>query len=306
MSLITILGPTAVGKTKLAVQLAHHLNGEIISADSRQVYKGMDIGTGKDLKDYTLNGENIPYHLIDNKEAGEHYHLFDFQQDFYSAYQIITAREKVPILCGGTGLYLEAAMAKEQMQQVPSNKKLRQNLASNSLEELTKLLIQLNLKQHNTSDQTDRERCIRAIEIEKFKQTNPVKASSPIDEYIIFGVKMERSALRARIDERLIERLKSGMIEEVEQLLNSGLTAEELDYYGLEYRFIAKYLSKEMNYDEMYEKLLQAIRRFAKKQMTWYRRMEKNGAQIHWMDANLSSADKLKFVLNHLSLEETT
>lgn len=305
MSLIIILGPTAVGKTKLAVQLANRLNGEIISADSRQVYEGMDIGTGKDLKDYYINGKEIPHHLIDIKKAGEHYNLFDFQHDFYRAYLSITAKEKWPILCGGTGLYLEAAIAKEKMQEVPINKKLRQNLAGSSLEELAKLLVQLNPNQHNTSDLSDRNRCIRAIEIEKFKKQNPAKEPSPLGNYLIFGIKMERSNLRAQIDKRLKDRLRNGMVEEVELLLSSGLTAEQLNYYGLEYRFLVQFLTGEMEFNEMYEKLLQAIRRFAKKQMTWFRRMEKNGAKIHWMDANLSLEDKLKFVLKHLALEET-
>ena len=300
MPLIIILGPTAVGKTKLAVQVAAELNGEIISADSRQVYKGMDIGTGKDLEEFAVNGKEIPHHLIDIKEAGEHYNLFDFQQDFYQVYNDICARKKTPVLCGGTGLYLEAALAKEQLLSVPRNENLRQELSSFTLEELNEKLLQLNSNQHNKTDLEDRERCIRAIEIETLKQQHPSPPLSPIGERIIFGIHQERNELRARIEERLNLRLKNGMVEEVERLLQSGLSAEQLDYYGLEYRFISRYLKHELIYDEMYEKLLQAIRHFAKKQMTWYRRMERKGVKIHWMEANWSSADKLSFVLNHI------
>ncbi|MEQ8624127.1 MAG: tRNA (adenosine(37)-N6)-dimethylallyltransferase MiaA [Vicingaceae bacterium] len=300
MPLIIILGPTAVGKTKLAVQVAAKLDGEIISADSRQVYKGMDIGTGKDLEEFTVDGKEIPHHLIDIKEAGEQYHLYDFQQDFYAAYRDICSRGKTPILCGGTGLYLEAALAKEQLLKVSKNEKLRKELGSANIEELNRILLQLNPNQHNKTDLGDRERCIRAIEIETLKQQEPTTQLSPVRECVIFGICQKRSALRARIEERLNHRLENGMVEEVEQLLQSGLSAEQLDYYGLEYRFISKYLKQELSYEEMVAKLLQAIRRFAKKQMTWYRRMERKGEKIHWLDANKSSADKLSFVLNHI------
>ena len=296
MSLLVILGPTAVGKTKLAVKLAAELHGEVISADSRQVYQGMDIGTGKDLLEYTVNGTLIPHHLIDHKQAGDAYNVFEFQRDFYDAYHKIIQNGKAPILCGGTGLYLEAAIAKEQMFEVPLNEELRKELSGLNQAQLAERLKACSNSLHNETDLLDRERTIRAIEIEKFKaNSEPVK--SPIQEKLVLGLRMERSKLRARIAQRLKLRLEEGMIEEVEKLLKKGVTHEQLNYYGLEYRFVSQYLQKKISYDEMYELLLQAIRRFAKKQMTWYRRMERKGLTIHWIDAELTMDEKMNKAL---------
>jgi len=300
MQLIVILGPTAVGKTKLAVALAHQLNGEIISADSRQVYRGMDIGTGKDLVDFNIDGVEIPCHLIDIKNAGDIYHLFDFQRDFYSAYQKIIAHNKQPILCGGSGLYLQAALQKEQLLQVPKNESLRETFNDLTQEKLATELLKLNTKQHNETDLIDRERTLRAIEIESFKKENtPLK--SPVAEHVIFGIDMERSKLRSRIEERLNSRLNEGMVEEVEQLIKQGVSFEQLNYYGLEYRFIGQYLNNELNRQQMYDGLLQGIRRFAKKQMTWYRRMEKQGYVINWIPAEDSLSNKLELINNKIN-----
>lgn len=296
MSLIVILGPTAVGKTKLAVQLAAQLNAEIISADSRQVYRNMDIGTGKDLSEYTMDGSSVPYHLIDIKEAGEAYNVFDFQQDFYKAYQKIVEKGKTAILCGGTGLYLEAALAEDQMVEVPTNEKLREELELLQQEELVNRLQLISSTLHNQTDLLERERTIRAIEIEEFKKkSHPIK--SPIQQAIVIGLRMEREQLRERIAQRLKARWEEGMIEEVELLLKQGVTHEQLNYYGLEYRFISQFIKGELSFDEMNASLVQAIRRFAKKQMTWYRRMEKKGRSISWIDAQNSSEEKLNRAL---------
>lgn len=300
MKLITILGPTAVGKTRLAVELADKLNGEIISADSRQVYRMMDVGTGKDLQDYKVNGRVIPYHLIDILEAGEEYNLFQFQNDFYAAYRSILERKKTPVLCGGTGMYLQAALAKERLLEVPVDEKERELLNGMSDQELQSLLINLAPNLHNTTDLIERNRTIRAIEIERYKLNNETELS-PIQEKLVFGIKMEREVLRSRIEERLIDRLDNGMIEEVELLIKKGLSHQQLEYYGLEYRFISRHLLNELKYDEMYTLLLQAIQRFAKKQMTWYRRMERMGETIYWIDAQLNQEEKLAIVLNRLS-----
>ena len=298
MNLLTILGPTAIGKTKLAALLASELSGEIISADSRQVYQGMDIGTGKDLDEYTVKGKSIPYHLIDIKKAGEEYNVFDFQQDFYKAYTQITLRRNQPILCGGTGLYLEAALASNKMIEVPRNSALRKELAVLNQQELNLELRKLEPELHNETDSTKIDRTIRAIEILTYKKEHPIPAKSPVVSSTIIGLKLERTLIRERIEIRLNERLTSGMIEEVECLIRKGLSHEKLFYYGLEYRFISKYLRQEMAYEEMQVKLLQAIRKFAKKQMTWYRRMEKKGQKIHWIDAGLSDQEKLNQALN--------
>jgi len=293
--LIVVLGPTAVGKTKLAAHFSRKNRGEVISADSRQVYKGMDIGSGKDIAEFSFPDGNVPYHLIDILDAGTHYDLFQFQQDFYKAYNTIVKRDKLPILCGGSGLYIEAALAKEKMQFVPKDSKLRKSLSKYNQAELVEQLKKLKPEQHNTTDTLDVKRTIRAIEIASFEQLNQ-KPSSPIKKHTIFGINMERSELRERIKERLQERIDQGMIEEVEQLIKNGLTTEQLQYYGLEYRFIALYLNGELNKLEFFEKLLQSIRRFAKKQMTWYRRMERKGYEINWMPAAMPIEEKIDFM----------
>lgn len=301
MSLIVILGPTAVGKTRLAVALANEVGGEIISADSRQVYEGMDIGTGKDLEDFTVAERTIPHHLIDIRKAGEEYNLFNFQQDFYRAFNTIQNRNKKAILCGGTGMYLQAALAKEALLEVPENKKLRQRLENYSQIELNEEIHNLTSETHNTTDLEDRKRTIRAIEIELFKKDfKAKKGQSPVKRKIIFGLKEEREILRERIKVRLEDRLNNGMIEEVESLLKSGVSHEQLNYYGLEYRFISQYLQGSWNKEEMFEKLLQAIRRFSKKQMTWFRRMEKQRHNINWIAASLPMDKKLEIIKQKL------
>ncbi len=302
MSLITILGPTAVGKTKLAVLLASKIGGEIISADSRQVYAGMNIGTGKDLKDFIVQNKEVPHHLIDILKAGEEYSLFQFQQDFYAAYNDIVLRKKIPILCGGTGLYLESALASNQLIWVPFNDKLRQELSSYSNQELFSYLRKLNRKQHNTTDTIERERGVRAIEIELYKKSNPIQKKSPIKKSVVFGVHMDRNELRNRIEERLINRFEEGMVEEVQGLLDKGITHEKLNYYGLEYRYISLYLKGDLVFNEMQQLLLQAIRRFSKKQMTWYRRMEKKGTTINWIESSWEESQKLSYIKNKLAV----
>lgn len=304
MKLITILGPTAVGKTKLAVQLAKEIGGEVISADSRQVYREMDIGTGKDLKEFTIDGERIAYHLIDIRAAGEAYDVFQFQQDFYDRYKSIVESKKVPILCGGTGLYLQAALAKKSLVAVPVDKEWRNRLKDLSQEELVNNLRALEPDLHNTTDMLDRERTIRAIEIARFKVVNQLpEEDSPVRGHLIFGLRMQRNQLRERIEQRLTERFEAGMITEVEKLLRQGVSHEMLHYYGLEYRFISKYLLGQMEYNDMFSGLLQAIRRFAKKQMTWYRRMEKQGVIIHWLEAGWTKKEQLAFIQKSLSEE---
>lgn len=295
--LIAIIGPTAVGKTKLAVALAADLNGEIISADSRQLYRGMDLGSGKDLEEYVYKGKQIPHHLIDILDAGEKYDLFRFQQDCFEAYREIKSRGNQAVLCGGTGMYIQAALNREKLLEVPENLALRSELDNYSHQELNNYLINLNPKQHNKTDLIDRERTLRAIEIEVYtQQYSDQKEFSPIKNYRIFGIQMPREELRNRIKTRLKERLKAGMIEEVEQLVSNGVSHQQLQYYGLEYKFISLYLQNKLSYDEMFDTLLQAIRRFAKKQMTWYRRMEKQGFIIDWIDAKLPLEEKLKFI----------
>lgn len=295
--LIGIIGPTAVGKTKLAVAWASEVGGEIISADSRQVYRGMDIGSGKDLEEYIYKDKKVPYHLIDIVEAGEAYDLFRFQEDFFKAFRSVQKQDKQAILCGGTGMYIQAALNREKLIQVPNNEVLRQELANYNQAQLNDYLIEVKLNVHNRSDLEDRERTLRALEIALYEKehTEEVKPS-PINSYLIFGIQMSREKLRERIKIRLQNRLENGMIEEVEQLLEQGISHEQLQYYGLEYKFISLYLQGELSYDELYTQLLQAIRRFAKKQMTWYRRMERQGYQIHWMEAESSLEEKLKFM----------
>ncbi len=291
--LITILGPTAAGKTRFAAHLAYELNGEIISADSRQVYKGMDIGTGKDLSDYVVNGRHIPYHLIDIREAGEKYTLFHFQHDFHRAYSDILSRNKTPILCGGTGLYIESVLKGYRLLDVPVNPELRKQLANKSQEELTKILSSYK-KLHNVTDTDTKQRTIRAIEIADFQKKHDVDSSEylPIESLII-GLSIDRELRRKKISERLTKRLKEGMIEEVEKLLAGGLSADDLIYYGLEYKYITLYLVGTLSYDEMCSKLEIAIHQFAKRQMTWFRGMERRGFTIHWIDATLPMEDKI-------------
>lgn len=296
--MITILGPTASGKTALAAHLAAATGGEIISADSRQVYRRMDIGTGKDLADYTVDGRQIPYHLIDIAEPGTKYNLFQYQHDFIRAYNGIVERGAQPILCGGTGLYIEAVLKGYRLAPVPENKELRARLEGKTLAELTEMLAGLKRRNgsvmHNTTDVDTAKRAIRAIEIETFNGENSAAAADmpPID-YIIIGVGIDREERRRRITERLRQRLDSGMADEVRALLDSGVAAEDLIYYGLEYKFVTEYVIGRTTRDEMFRSLEIAIHQFAKRQMTWFRGMERRGFTIHWIDAMLPMEEKV-------------
>lgn len=291
--MITILGPTATGKTSFAVYVAAQLNGEIISADSRQVYRGMDIGTGKDLTEYEYEGQKIPHHLIDIVKPGYEYNVFEFQRDFLKAYEQIEKNGTFPILCGGTGMYIESVLKGYKLINVPENEELREDLELKSdidLEEMLKDFKAL----HNTTDVSDRDRLLRAIEIQTYYDENPdLDTSFPEINTIILGLDFDRRVVRSRITDRLEERLKEGMIEEVEDLLAQGVSAEKLKFYGLEYRFVTQYLSDEISYDEMSRRLNTAIHQFAKRQMTWFRRMEKQGFEIHWLNGNLTHEQKM-------------
>ena len=296
--MITILGPTASGKTPLAAALAREIGAEIISADSRQVYRRMDIGTGKDLDDYG----DVPYHLIDIAEPGSKYNLFQYQHDFLKAYEDITGRGVVPILCGGTGLYIEAVLKGYQLAPVPENKALRASLEGKSLAELTEMLVELKRKNgsnmHNKTDVDSAQRAIRAIEIETFNGENPQQgAEIPPIESVIIGVDIDREERRRKITNRLKQRLETGMVEEVRALLDSGIPAEDLIYYGLEYKFVTEYIIGKTTYDEMFRQLEIAIHQFAKRQMTWFRGMERRGFTIHWIDAMRPMEEKVAEII---------
>ena len=304
--LITILGPTASGKTPVATSLAARIGGEVISADSRQVYRRMDIGTGKDLKDYTLtiNDETrrIPYHLIDICEPGTKYNLYQYQRDFYDVYQDIRSRGVVPILCGGTGLYIEAVLKGYQLSPVPQNPELRARLEGKSLEELTQMLVELKEKNgsnmHNKTDVDSPQRAIRAIEIEEYNLHTPLpKRELPPVDSLIIGVNIDREFRREKITCRLKNRLEEGMIDEVKGLLDEGIPAEDLIYYGLEYKYVTEYLIGNTTYDEMFRGLEIAIHQFAKRQMTWFRGMERRGFKIHWIDATLPMEEKVSQII---------
>ena len=296
--MLTILGPTASGKTPLAAALAKKVGGEIISADSRQVYRRMDIGTGKDLGDY----DGVPYHLIDICEPGTKYNLFQYQQDFFDVYQRIKDRGVLPILCGGTGLYIEAVLKGYKLSPVPQNLELRQQLEGRSLDELTLMLVELKRKNqstmHNTTDVDSCQRAIRAIEIETYNLEHPVpRRELPAVESIIIGVDIDRELRREKITRRLKARLEEGMIDEVQALLNEGIAPEDLIYYGLEYKFVTEYLTGQTTYDEMFQRLEIAIHQFAKRQMAWFRGMERRGFHIHWIDATLPTDEKVNMIL---------
>ena len=294
IDLVAVIGPTASGKTSLAAALAHEWDAEIISGDSRQVYRGMDIGTGKDLGDYVVGGKPIPYHLIDIVEPGYKYNVFEYQRDFLKAYEDIRRRGRLPILCGGTGLYVEAVLKGYRLLPVPENPSLRMSLADKSLEELTALLSTYKTL-HNTTDVDTVKRAIRAIEIEEYYRHVPVtECSFPQLNSLIIGVSIERELRRRKITERLHRRLEEGMVDEVRGLLAEGVTPDSLIYYGLEYKYLTQYVIGELSYDEMVRGLEIAIHQFAKRQMTWFRGMERRGFNIHWIDANLPMEDKLK------------
>lgn len=282
--LITIIGPTASGKTGFACQLAYTLDTEIISGDSRQVYRQMDIGTGKDLADYAVAGRPIPYHLIDICDAGYKYNIYEYQHDFQRVYTDICGRGKLPILCGGSGLYIESALKGYNLVNVPENKELRERYKSYTLRQLEDILASYKLL-HNKTDIDTAQRAIRAIEIEEYKKSNPLEQNefSALNSLII-GIDINRDIRRERISKRLKDRLKEGMIEEIKGILDQGVTPDDLIYYGLEYKFITLYILGQLSYEEMFAQLEIAIHQFAKRQMTWFRGMERRGLKIHWID----------------------
>lgn len=310
--MITILGPTACGKTALAVNLAAKTGGEIISADSRQVYRGMDIGTGKDLSEYNVDGKQIAYHLIDIEDAGQKYNLFRFQEDFNAAYEDITQRGVLPILCGGTGLYMEAVLKGYALSPVPQDDNLRKKLSARTLTELKELLVWLKARNgsvmHNETDVDTVSRAIRAIEIEFHNLRRPVDTRRlPAVSSLIVGLDVDRDVRRERITARLKARLEEGMVEEVRGLLEkNGIAKEDLMYYGLEYKYVTAYVVGEMSYDDMFKQLEIAIHQFAKRQMTWFRGMERRGFNIHWLNASMPMADKLAQIERWMEQEDET
>ena len=296
--LITILGPTASGKTPLAAVLADKLGTEIISGDSRQVYRRMDLGTGKDLADYTVGGRSVPYHLIDIVEPGYKYNVFEYQRDFLKAYESIVAKGKLPVLCGGTGMYIESILKGYRLLPVPENPELRASLEGKSLEELTQILAGYK-KLHNSTDVDTAKRAIRAIEIEEYYKQQPLEYREfPLLESLIVGVDIDRDLRREKITRRLKQRLDEGMVEEVRGLLAEGISAESLIYYGLEYKFLTQYVIGELTFDEMFQQLETAIHQFAKRQMTWFRGMERRGFTIHWLEATLPMEEKVEWIIN--------
>lgn len=299
-SLITILGPTASGKTSFASTLAATLETEIISADSRQIYKGMDIGTGKDLSDYCVEGKLIPYHLIDICEPGEKYNVFQYQHAFFKVFDDLKKQQIRPILCGGTGMYIEAVLKGYKLLDVPPNPELRASLKGKSLKELEDILSSYK-KLHNKTDVDSAQRAIRAIEIEEYYKTEAPERNdyAPIDSLII-GINIDRELRREKITKRLHDRLEEGMIEEVKRLLDMGIKPEDLIYYGLEYKFLTLYVIGELSYQEMVSQLEIAIHQFAKRQMTWFRGMERRGFTINWLDASLSTQEKTEKTLDLL------
>lgn len=304
--LITILGPTASGKTQLAARLAYELKGEVISADSRQVYRGMTIGTGKDLDDYEVCGTHIPYHLIDICEPGTKYNLFKYQEDFFTVYETLQRKNVQPILCGGTGLYIEAVLKGYHLSPVPQNEQLRSSLEGKTLQELTAILDQLKRQNHsamhNTTDVDSCQRAIRAIEIETYNLQHPTpERELPPVSSLVVGVQIDRDERRRKITDRLRKRLEHGLIEEVRGLLESGIPADDLIYYGLEYKYVTEYVIGRRSYDDMFKNLEIAIHQFAKRQMTWFRGMERRGVRIHWLNAMLPlnvKCDKIKEWMN--------
>ncbi len=307
-TMITILGPTASGKTSLAAALAARLTldgspAEIIGADSRQVYRRMDIGTGKDLSDYQVGDISIPYHLVDICEPGTKYNLFQYQQDFMDAYEDIRRRGVRPILCGGTGLYIEAVLKGYHLSPVPQNPELRAQLEGMSLEKLTVMLEELKARSgshmHNKTDVDSAQRAIRAIEIEVYNLKHPMpQRELPAVSSLIIGVDIGRDERRQKITARLKQRLEEGMVDEIRGLLEDGIPAEDLIYYGLEYKFVTEYVIGKCSYEEMFRQLEIAIHQFAKRQMTWFRGMERRGFSIHWVDAALPMEEKVEIIMN--------
>ncbi len=294
--LIAVIGPTASGKTEFAAKLAHNLDGEVISADSRQVYRNMNIGTGKDYSDYIVNGTAVPVHLIDIAEPGYKYSIFEYQRDFFRTYGDIILRKKTPVMCGGSGMYIEAVAHQYRLDEVPLNEKLRLELQGKSVSDLKEILLQLKTL-HNQTDTDTVEHALRAIEIEYFYRDHPGESRLPDLNILYLGVLYDRETERKRITERLHKRLQQGMVEEVRNLLAMGISADSLTYYGLEYRYITLYLTGKMDYETMVTKLNIAIHQFAKRQRTWFRRMERRGTQIHWISGELSLDKKIESAL---------
>ncbi|HOE78896.1 MAG TPA: tRNA (adenosine(37)-N6)-dimethylallyltransferase MiaA [Smithellaceae bacterium] len=286
-NMVVIVGPTATGKTRMGVKLAQHFHGEIISADSRQVYRGMDLGTGKDLSEYRLADTTIPCHLIDIIDPEEEFNVFEYQKRFYDVFRALRVKGVLPVVVGGTGLYLEAVLAAYEMPAAGRHEELRQNLADKSMDELREMLLSMKPHLHNKTDLEDRERLIRKIEIEQARKNSTTAGTArPRINACVFGLCCPRPELRERITARLKQRLAAGLVQEVAQLHAGGLSWERLDSFGLEYRYVARYLQKQMTREEMIARLEIAIGQFAKRQMTWFRRMEKKGIQIHWLDAH--------------------
>jgi tRNA dimethylallyltransferase len=300
-NLLTVLGPTACGKTTLAVALADRLYSGVISADSRQVYRSMDLGTGKDLSEYFVNGHHVPYYLIDIVDAGYKYNVFEYQRDFLKVYDLLRADGRMPVLCGGTGMYLESVLRGYRLVEVPENKELRESLAGKSLEELTVML--KSYKQlHNTTDVDTCKRAIRAIEIEEYYRTSGANVREfPKINSLTIGLDVSRELRRERITRRLHERLSQGMVDEVRAILASGVKPEDLIYYGLEYKYLTLYVIGELTYEEMFRQLEIAIHQFAKRQMTWFRGMERRGFTIHWIDATSTMEEKIAIIEDLLS-----
>lgn len=296
-NLLSVIGPTASGKTNFAVQLALALDGEIISADSRQVYRGMDIGTGKDLNEYVVNGQRVPCHLIDIADAGEKYNVFEYQSDFLKVWNDCRQHQVVPILCGGSGLYVEAVLKGYKLLAVPVNEELRSSLSELTLPELAIKLASYK-KLHNTTEIDTVKRAVRAIEIEEYYRTHPYEEKDfPNINSLIIGVDVSREVRRERITKRLYERLENGMVDEVRRILDSGVAPEDLIYYGLEYKFLTLYIIGRINYDEMVAQLNVAIHQFAKRQMTWFRKMERDGFDIRWLDAGMPMDERVEQVM---------
>lgn len=303
-NLVTILGPTACGKTSLAVALAHRLGTAVISADSRQVYRSMDLGTGKDLNEYVVSGEKVPYRLIDIVDAGYKYNVFEYQRDFLKAYAELRDEGQLPVLCGGTGMYLESVLRGYHLVEVPENKALRESLADKTLEELTAMLKEYK-QLHNTTDVDTCKRAIRAIEIEEYYRTHDVHVRDfPEIRSLTIGLDVSRELRRERISRRLRERLDQGMVDEVRGILASGVAPDDLIYYGLEYKYLTLYAIGQLTYEEMVTQLEIAIHQFAKRQMTYFRGMERRGVPIRWIDATLPMEEKVACVMNMLNEKE--
>lgn len=299
--LLVITGPTASGKTALAANVASRLNGEVISADSRQVYRGMNIGTGKDYEDYLVGGKSVPVHLIDIVDPGYKFNVFEYQKIFLDVFQDMKNRNKFPVVCGGSGMYVDSIVSGYKLIEVPPDEDFRKELETRTMEELIEILHSFkNL--HNTTDIDSKKRAIRAIEIEHYySEIGEPEVDFPHFNTLVTGVRFDRESRRKMISHRLKERLKSGMIEEVKTLIDNGVSTETLLYYGLEYKFITLYLTGKMGYDEMFCRLEVAIHQFAKRQMTWFRGMERRGIKIHWIDGGLFMEEKVSKIINMLN-----